>query len=755
MGVAAPDRFADRQRAHRLVQEARPGNYVAEAPLAGTVTRQEVVLEVRGRADGISWGRDGAVVLEEIKTTQAPLGEIAGDNPVHWGQALAYAHLLCLEKGLDGCAVQLTYFQLDTGEMREFVREHDAGELAAFFENLSGGYLDWLVKVAAHRDARDASLADMGFPYSGYRPGQRDLAVAVYRTVAAGGHLIATAPTGCGKTMATLFPALKALSVEAVDRVFYLTARNTGKAAATEALAHMETRGLCAAWVVLTAKEKICPLDEVLCDPETCPRAPGHYDRINAALAEIFARGAAGPDTVVEVSTEQRVCPFELGLEMAAWADVIVGDYNYVFDPRVGLKRLYSATGTRHAFLVDEAHNMPDRAREMHSARLSRRDLEAARTLAGATPAVARALSHVLDWYSWTESRVAENRHRCVDEPPAELVSRIGELVRAGRRAGPAVPGRDLALFLEDAAWFSETARRFDERLASCFEVGENDSVATLYCLDPSERIARTLKNRGPVVWFSATMEPMDYFARLLGSPDAVGCRLPSPFPEHNVRRIICDRISTRFHDRERTAAEVARVIRAMALARRGNYFVFVPSYRYLDTVLGRFRRICPEVDIQVQAPRMSEQARADFLEAFSRTGERSMVAFAAMGGVFGEGIDLVGDRLSGAAVVGVGLPPPSAERDLIRDYHEREDGAGFAYAYQDPGMNRVLQAAGRVIRSASDRGVLVFIDERFSRPSYKRLFPPEWRLSRAQDANDVERLLARFWKEADGARQG
>jgi Rad3-related DNA helicase len=800
-------------RGHQRLQRSRPAGYQKEVRLRQEIDAGEFVLRIQGRIDGLLVGGE-EVLLEEIKTVQG--GWDGAADPLHWAQARIYGFIYAQANGLERITIQLSYLDLDTGEVTEFRNGFTVAELSAFFGEATGIYLDWLRGQRDWCRQRDESIRALAFPFTHYRPGQRQLAVAAYRALAKGGRLFLEAPTGIGKTISVLFPAVKALGEGKLERIFYLTARTVGRTVAQQALADLRRAGVRLRALTLTAKEKICVQEGQPCDPTTCPFARGYYDRRQPAMRAALAREEITRLVLEAIAREHQVCPFELSLDLSCWVDVVVCDYNYVFDPKVYLRRHFAEEGGDCAFLVDEAHNLVDRAREMFSADLETGEIqEVRRAVKEAAPRCAQALSKLssamrklcgpaapppepadasdpaleLDLRPFpapgSDARAggrpaAHDPRGERDSPRAFMLSpgggerayRASDGVRvlrtgaAGLEAGltepleSALKEAESWLARNEAADFREsllelyfrlhvfqrTAELYDERYVTIIEPGRSIRVR-LFCLDPSFLLGEALGRGKAAVFFSATLTPIDYYRTLLGgSGEDRVLQLPSPFAPEHLAVLVQDRIRTHLKARAASLADVVQAIAAVVEGRRGNYMVYFPSYQYLRAVQEQFHALHPGVPMLVQRPGMSEAEREAFLAAFAAEHGKTLVGFAVMGGVFGEGIDLVGDRLIGAIIVGVGLPQLCVERDLIRDYFQEATGAGFDYAYTFPGMNRVLQATGRVIRSESDRGVVLLIDARFAEHRYRRLFPPGWEPVRVRSLREIREELRKFW---------
>jgi DNA excision repair protein ERCC-2 len=772
-----PNRALAGTRGHQQLQRSRPAGYEKEVRLCHDVEDTELVLRIQGRIDGILATQE-QVLLEEIKTVQS--GPVHEADPLHWAQAKVYGFIYAREHSLPGIAILLTYLDLETAEVTEFRESFSVADLTAFFESTTAIYVEWVRERFQWCRQRDESIRAITFPFLDYRPGQRELAVAAYRVLARGGRLYLEAPTGIGKTISVLFPAVKALGEGKLERIFYLTARTVGRAVAQKAFADLRRGGLRLRTLTLTAKEKICVQEGQPCDPASCPFARGYYDRLKPAMRDALAREEITRQVLEAVGREHQVCPFELSLDVSYWVDAIVCDYNYAFDPKVYLRRHFAEEAGDYGFLVDEAHNLVERAREMFSAELNTREIrEVKHALKQDAPRCAKALARLAssmlklsapaaEWpdlpkasdpstelnlfppQSRASVSPARSSVKCSREFPEALMPPLEDALKVAEawlaRNEPAAFRENLLELYFRLHSFQRTAELYDERYVTIVEPGASVRVR-LFCLDPSLLLRQALARGKAAVFFSATLTPIDYYCSLLGgSPEDPLLQLPSPFPPERLAVLVQERIRTHFKARAETLADVVEAIRALIQGRPGNYLVYLPSYQYLTAVQEQFHALEPGVPILVQRPGMSEPERDAFLAAFAVEHGQTLVGFAVMGGVFGEGIDLVGDRLIGAVIVGVGLPQLCVERDLIRDYFQAQIGTGFDYAYTFPGMNRVLQATGRVIRSEKDRGVVLLIDARFKDQRYRRLFPSWWQPVRVRSVTEVQHELRRFW---------
>ncbi|HXI70601.1 MAG TPA: ATP-dependent DNA helicase [Verrucomicrobiae bacterium] len=765
-------------RGHQKIQRSRPAGYQTEIPVEHVVEVDEFTLQIRGRIDGLLV-TPSEVLLEEIKTVQGIWDHRA--DPLHWAQARFYGFIYAQRHAVETLDLQLTYLELATGKVTELRQSFSFAGLSDFFTATTAIYVDWLRERHHWCLARDESIRALAFPFPAYRPGQRDLAVAAYRVLANGGRLFLAAPTGIGKTISVLFPAVKALGERKLERIFYLTARTVGRAIAEKACADLHRGGLKLRTVTITAKAKVCVRDGQPCDPLTCPMALGYYDRIKPAIRDALAREEINRPALEAVAQKHQVCPFELSLDVSVWADAIVCDYNYVFDPQVYLRRHFAEGGGKYAFLVDEAHNLVDRAREMFSADLDGQEiLDAKRAIRQAVPRCARALVKLLSEMNQLGSPGTTSEEPIeISDPSVELnlfpvQATTVQVEKAGVPTSREVPERLIefveAALTEAETWlaqnkpagfreqlltlyfhlhsFRRTAELYDDHYATIIETIPSLKVR-LFCLDPSTLLRQALARGAAAIFFSATLTPMDYYRTLLGGmPEDPVLQLSSPFPSENLAVFIQDRIQTHFKGRSESLGDVVEAIGTLVQGRRGNYLVYFPSYQYLNSVLQEFQTRYPSVAVLAQRPGMTDPERDAFLAAFSSEHSDTLVGFAVLGGIFGEGIDLVGERLIGAVIVGVGLPQLCVERDLIRDYFQQQNSAGFEYAYTFPGMNCVLQAIGRVIRSESDRGVALLIDARFNEQRYRRLFPAWWQFIRVRNPERLREAVAAFWDQ-------
>lgn len=758
------DRANEGARLHRRLQRAALkefADYTAEVPLTQQYGCDGVDYTLEGRADGIFTDADGITTIDEIKTTLLAPEQITGEqSPEHWAQAKVYAAIYSRQKEISPIRVRLDYYQVDEEKEYRFVQEYTAEELDAYVRDLLKQYAPWAKRAAKWRQERQAALETLTFPFDGYRAGQRAMIGAVYKACCEGGALLCQAPTGIGKTMSVLFPALKAL--QAGGPVFYLTARGTTRTAAENALdiLRLHAPALPLRSITLTAKDKICLQEVRECTPEACPYANGYFDRIKDALWDGLDTASLTADALQALAQRHQVCPFELGLDLSLWCDVVVGDYNYLFDPVVHLARFFDVRGD-YLFLIDEAHNLPGRARDMHSASLCKSAfLDAKKRLGPGRSSLKNALQKVNNLF-------LEWRHRCESE---QENGRFGKTFFEKKRAEEldrllthlCEPLQDwldehrepnethealLQLYFDVRAWL-RVADTFDEHFVLQVSAHGSEVRAAMLCLDPSAFLGEDFAKGRAAVLFSATLAPAGYYKDLCGLPDARAVALRSLFPPGNLGLWCAAQVSTRYKDRDGSIPQVSDLIACMAQSKAGNYLAFFPSYSYLQAVWDDFTARYPDLPTLRQESAMDEEQRAAFLEKFTPDGQ-TRVGFAVLGGVFSEGVDLTGDRLIGVAIVGPGLPQVGPRQEQLRDHFEQTRGCGFDYAYRYPGMNKVLQAAGRVIRTPQDKGVVLLIDDRFLAPDNRRLMPPHWDHLRAVSGiAQLKEQLNAFWAD-------
>ncbi|MCG8614910.1 MAG: ATP-dependent DNA helicase [Desulfobacterales bacterium] len=768
-GFAGRNRAMEGIREHTRLQNTWPEGWQREVQVSIKIPNDSFDLEIFGRMDGCLI-TDTHLAVEEIKTCRKDPSVPARDPDLrHLAQLKCYGYMAAREHKRQSVELRLTYARPSDGDTATFELPLGIEALEDFFNDLVSQYIGLLGTRAAWERIRNQSLDSLPFPYEGFRDGQRDLAEAAYKVVKHRRILFARAPTGTGKTMATLFPAVKAMGLGHTDKIFYLTAKSPGRTVAQKAVKDLARAGARLKCVTITAKQKTCFTPDIPCDMETCSFALGYYVKLARALAHAGTHDHFDQARIEEMARKFDICPFELSLDLSLNCDIIICDLNYAFDPRVYLKRFFDRNIQNLTFLMDEAHNLPDRLRSMYSAELSKTWILAVQEILRDTAAgLSRALVSIHKEMVRLKKRHlidAEDDHpqgfRALTELPDTFMETLDEFAERADiwlDGHPKSPLRETVLdafytvngFLNMTRYFGENYRLLLESDA------ETDLDIRLFCMDPSPIFAKLIRRCETAILFSATFFPFPYYAQvLLGITPEIGeadekliphtIALPSPFSDENFRLLVHPRIKTTYRQRSRYYKAVADIITRTITCRPGNYLIFFSSYAYMASVLDE---IDPEelpADIQIQTQGMSETERADFLDNFTK--DSRTIGFAVMGGIFGEGIDLTGDRLIGVIVVGVGLPQVSHEQNEIRSYYDTRGQDGFFFAYQMPGFSRVLQATGRLIRSHDDRGVAQLLDERFLRPDYQSLFPAEWsNLRIIGKEHELDKLLEAFW---------
>lgn len=753
------DRMYEGARIHRALQKKsseRYESYSSEVRLSAEFVSNGLTYILEGRADGI-FCEQGKTIIDEIKTTALPLAVIDAEySRTHWAQAQCYAYIYALQNNLLEISIQLTYYNIDTNETKILLKDYSADELRAFLEDLIEKYALWASLTADWQLLRDAAIKALGFPFPDYRKGQRELAVRAYRAIANGKKLFAQAPTGTGKTISSLFPAVKAIGEGVTSKIFYLTAKTITRQVAEEAFEKMRLGGLRMKTLTLTAKEKICFCESTVCRPDYCKYAKGYFDRANDAVYDVITSCDHITRGVVEAYAEKHtVCPFELSLDISLWVDCVICDYNYVFDPRAYLRRFFAEGESDYVFLIDEAHNLVDRSREMFSAALCKTQFyEIKKHYKGTSRELDKILNRINRCMIEFRKRCDGQSYFVTAEKQTDFFGQINKftaqcelMLKENSALGE---NKDFLQLYFDVLNFSQICDLYDERYVTFVEEKYGEVVVKLLCLDPSYLLKEALKRGSSAVLFSATLMPLEYFREILGGELSDGLlALDSPFDRKKLCLTAADRISTKFKFREQSVGRIAALISTFISRKTGNYIVYFPSYKYMKDVLEAFTKSFPEVHALEQGNAMSEEEREEFLSGFKEEPEETLVAFCVLGGIFSEGIDLKGSRLIGSVIVSVGLPQLSLQQDIIKDYFNNKNGMGFEYAYMYPGMNKVLQAAGRVIRSDEDVGAVLLIDERFGSRSYKKLFPGHWIDCRSiSDPHSLEKVLDSFWSE-------
>ncbi len=811
-GTSPEKAMQEGSRLHRMIQRSMGEGYSAEVPLHYVHESENYRVILDGRADGIIdesiEGQDRPelggnqislnqylinedfplITIDEIKCVTRRLERLTEAVPVHLAQAKVYAFIYAKQNGLPLIRVRMTYCNIETEDLKYFFHEYTWPEIEGFFEGLMEEYLKWADLEWRWNIIRQGSLKQLTFPYV-YRKGQRELAAQVYRMIREKHKLFMEAPTGTGKTLSTVFPSLKAMGEGMVNKIFYLTARTITRTVAADTLDILREGGLRLKNITITAKEKICPLEKAECNPDSCPYAKGHFDRVNAAIFDcINEYDRIDRDVLAEISEKYKVCPFELSLDLSMFCDMIICDYNYVFDPHVALKRYFAdgGSGGDYVFLVDEAHNLVDRGRDMYSAELNKEDfLALKRTMNAVTEKYAGEevsqrkkkvkgiplifkIIRGLDRCNKEMLKLKRECEKCkvLDEADTfagnvqSLYTSISQFLDEEENTGVREEVLEfyfkISHFLLIFEWMDENYKIYTEHRENC------GFWLKLLCVNPARRLAECMANGRASVLFSATLLPINYYKQLLGADkDDIAVYAESAFNKDRLGVFLCRDVTSRYKQRNvDTFFKIARYIYEVTESRRGNYLVFFPSYSFMSEVFESFERhYLPLGGMECvrQSERMSEEEREAFLARFSGNGilridgpvgegeAQSLIGFCVLGGIFSEGIDLKEDALIGSIIIGVGFPQICYEREIIKEFFGE---FGYDYAYRYPGMNKVLQAAGRVIRTEKDKGVVALLDQRFMDRSYQRMFPREWTGFSVTDINRIGEALSAFWEE-------
>lgn len=745
-------------RIHRKIQRQMGSDYRAEVSLGIVVPCDGFELKIEGRADGIIEEENGAVI-DEIKGIMGELKYIEKPVGVHLAQAKCYAYIFGKQEGLEEIAVQMTYCQMETEEIKRFREVYPLNELETWFMDVAWRYEKWARFQLDWRDIRNRSIKGVEFPFA-YREGQKDLVVSVYKTILRKKKLFIQAPTGVGKTMAAVFPAVKAVGEGLGEKIFYLTAKTITRTVANNAFATLKQQQLRFKVIVLTAKDKICFCEETECNPEYCPYAKGHYDRVNEAIFEMISRTDDMSREALEEQAEKfQVCPHEMALDISMWADAVICDYNYVFDPTARLKRyFYDGNKGEYLFLIDEAHNLVERGREMYSAVMYKEevlhikqlvkpnDTKLARRL-GKTNKLLLALKRECETYQI---------HNSVSHIALNLMNVMADLERFLEECQNQDIRKEVLNFYFNVRMFVNIHERLDENYVIYTELehGGGKFKLKLFCVNPAVNLQECLDMGNSTVFFSATLLPINYYKTLLSTDkDNYAIYTESPFASKNRLLLLGNDVSSKYTLRgEEMYERFSTYIWESVQAKKGNYIVFFPSYRFMSEVhqcfMKRMDGTQEDIECIQQSQHMSEAAREVFLETFEEERDYSLVGFCVMGGVFSEGIDLVEDKLIGAIIVGTGLPQVCCEREILKQHFDKQGMPGFDFSYLYPGMNKVLQAAGRVIRTDQDRGLILLLDERFMGNRYRGAFPREWSDISYCNVDTVQAVIGEFWKD-------
>ena len=756
-GGPDPENMQMGSRIHRKIQRQMGSEYQAEVPLKTEIACDGFILKVEGRADGLIHTKE-QVMVDEIKGVLRELDRVPEPVGVHLAQAKCYACIVAEQEGLEEIGVQMTYCQMETEEVKRFQYSYQSSELKAWFDEVIRQYEKWAKFQIEWRKARNASIKGIEFPFP-YRKGQRDLAVSVYRTISRKKKLFIQAPTGVGKTISTVFPAVKAVGEELGEKIFYLTAKTITRTVAEQAFETLREQALKFKVITLTAKEKICFCEETNCNPDDCPYAKGHFDRVNDAVYELLTEADAMSREVLEAQARKyKVCPFEMALDVSTWVDGVICDYNYVFDPDAQLKRFFAeGSAGEYLFLIDEAHNLVERGRQMYSAEVCKEDFLAVKKLVkGEAPRFAKRLE-ACNKILLTMKKECEN-YKVLDHVSHLGIQLMNVMTEADQYLEECADKevRETVLdFYFQVRSFLNIYDCLDENYVTYTEYQEDGRfLLKLFCVNPAANLQKCLDKGNSAIFFSATLLPIQYYKKLLSTEkDNYAIYIDSSFDTEKRLLMNGVDVSTRYTMRSKEMYHrYAEYIFRTVKVKMGNYLIFFPSYRFMEDVYREFAGLLAEkeeeMDLVIQQQHMDEEERENFLRAFEEGRENSLIGFGVLGGIFSEGIDLTNEKLIGTMIIGTGFPQVCNEREILKNYFDQKGLSGFDYAYRYPGMNKVLQAAGRVIRTEDDHGVILLLDERFQKEKGKEIFPKEWADCERCRLDLVEEKIRLFWEK-------
>lgn len=789
-GVADVKVMQEGARLHRKIQHSMGSNYRAEVLLRNKeeLTSEggiEYELRIEGRADGIIADIEededgnklpiGEVTIDEIKTMQADVTKLKEPVYVHKAQAMVYAYIYLTKYNLESIDVQLTYCNTETEKIVRFKEQYDSESIIKWYRELVAGFKKWMDYVFDERAERNASIQKLHFPFE-YREGQKKLVASVYHTVKEQKVLYIQAPTGVGKTISTVYPAVQSCGNGLTDKIFYLTSKTITRTVAEETYAILRAAGLHFRTVTLTAKDKICHLDEHNCNPEVCEYARGHFDRVNEAVYDIITNEAViNRDTILQYSVKHKVCPYEMSLDVSYWCDGIICDYNYVFDPDASLKRYFGDGGKgNYVFLVDEAHNLVDRAREMYSAMLVKEDFLACKRVVKDMDKRLTSYLEKCNKYLLELKRACDKEYIIIDDYCGTFLANLQSCYSYMQKFLDKNKGKpvcdEIIEFFFKIRHFINMYDCIDEKYVIYAEhIDDGDFALHLYCVDPSGQLSQRLSQGISTIMFSATLLPVNYFKEMLsGNADDYAVYAHSPFDTDNKRVLIGRDVTSRYTRRNYNEyTKIAGYIHTLTQSKQGKYMIFFPSYSYMREVYDIYiqKYACNVIDLHdvedgsyiyhisegenvlIQDNNMTEADKENFLSVFMDNTSGNVTGFCVLGGIFSEGIDLRDKSLIGACIVGTGIPMICRQRNILRNYFDSIGKNGYQYAYVFPGMNKVLQAAGRVIRTADDNGIILLLDDRFMTQEYQMQYPREWDKVYPVDINNTGKCIEDFWR--------
>jgi Rad3-related DNA helicase len=762
------ERALEGTRIHKLVQSQMGDNYKKEYYLKYEFNYKDIDFEIEGRADGIITSENG-IIVDEIKSTYKPIDTITELNYdySHMAQALCYAYFYCAKESIDSIAVQLRYCNIDTEEIKLINNDYTFTELQTIFFDLLDIYLEWAKLRIEHYISKRETIDEVIFPFESYRQGQRNLLIAVYQTINSKKKLFVQAPTGVGKTISVLFPAIKALNSNNNSKIYYLTAKSSTKQMAEDTIKKLQDKGLKLRTTVLTAKEKICCNDSFNCDAEACPYAKDYYNKLNVVLLNaIKSEYMYNKEYIEKTAKEYTVCPFELSLELAYSSDVVICDYNYYFDPRVAFKREDFQDNTNDILLIDEAHNLEDRTRNMYSCELLKEKYyevyKEIKSVSHLDKSIAKSLKNInVELIALKKELDEENENKILEASPENLLRALRDFVAKTEKwmnDKKLYKNEKLEELYFESMFFIKLSELFDENFCYYLEKGYNNSFKVkIFLINTSEVLKAILKNAYSAIFFSATLTPLRYYRQILGGDikDDKLLMLDSPFEVDKLNLVVSGNLSMKYTLRDSNIDKICEYIHTVVSNKTGNYIVFFPSYAFLNKVSEVYYSLYEDKkEEQAQlyiknTASLQESEQLEILDKFYN--ERNIVLFTVVGGVFSEGINLPNDMLIGTIVIGTGIPQISFERNLIRDFFDKKYRCGYDFAYKYPGFNKILQSVGRVIRTEEDRGFALLMDSRLLQNTYLELFPNHWKhYKQVHNSEQLNSILDEFWLSND-----
>ncbi|MDN6781109.1 helicase C-terminal domain-containing protein [Lentilactobacillus parabuchneri] len=761
--ISSENTAQEGSRIHRKIQHSRPSSYQSEVALKTSIQYLDDEYVISGRADGID-ERDGKPLIEEIKTSDLEFQSVPDSTlQLYWAQVKVYAYIVMHQADIKSVDLQLTYVQTPDEKITTKALTISKTESELFFTALVTEFEQWIQLRHELDERRITSAKQLKFPFADYRPGQHKLATNVYKTILLEKHLFVEAPTGTGKTISTLFPAIKSMGEELISRVFYFTAKQSTRHVAENTISLMAEKGLTLKSITLTAKDKITFPEEKDVPPEKNPYMVGYYDRVRPAIKDLIQHvDQITKDTIQEYAQKHKVDPFEFSLDVSLFCDIIICDYNYLFDPQVHLQRFFSVPDKSNCFLVDEVHNLVQRSREMYSATLESSPIDPLIRQLSRKKASNEKVIKRLQSLKRSFKRYSKPASETVDKQVAQLApldnfnNTLETLIETIHQWLATQTPSDTVDAVVD--YYLECRRYFlistfyDETYRTRVIIGDHTIIFRQFCMDPSKQIKASLNLGRAAILFSATLSPISYYQQVLGNEADSLCMIShSSFPQENCQVVIANNINTLYANRENSLKPICDTIKTLISQKTGHYMMFFPSMAYLNATLSKFVELYPDVTVINQKPDMDNASRTEFLDNFRSDDHKTKVGFALLGGIFSEGIDLKNDQLIGVGIVSVGLPGMNKESDLIRDYFDSLNGQGFSFAYQLPGFNNVSQAAGRVIRTDEDKGVIVLMDQRFNQTRYRSIFPKTWsNIKVTQNSDQLKNVLHHFWQNGN-----